>query len=118
VLSKATHVLADEIVALPLLVAAAAGVVTRLRFFVPSGANLFNPVLVASPIVELIGDCSVTVVGLARTLWHRGCWFHRSRFDAWRFGVHLWNSTPSFAVAHLARLVNLRDTRCRSVALK
>jgi len=83
----------------------------KLPFLDPSAANFFNPVLVTTPIVEIIGDRGVTAAGLVRILRHVGCWFVCSfRSDRWLSAVHLSRSSRRFAVAHLACLINVRET--------
>ncbi len=91
-------------------------VLNNLLSFFPRAANFFHPVLVTAPMVEIIGDRGVTAAGLVRILRHGGGWFDSSRYDAWRSAVHLRKSSQSFAVAHLACLFNVRDTRCRALS--
>ncbi len=75
-----------------------------------SAANSFNPVLVTTPIVEIICDRGVTAAGLVRILRHVGCWFDSFRSDRGLSAVHLSRSSRRFAVAHLACLFNVRET--------
>ena len=80
-----------------------------LPFLDPSAADFFNPVLVTTPFVEIIGDRGVTAASLIRILRHADCWFDGSRSDRWLSAVHLSRSSRRFTVAHLACLFNVRE---------
>jgi hypothetical protein len=80
--------------------------ITLLLLF-PRPAHFFRPVLVTSPIVQIIRDCGVTTRDPVR--------FRRWRGDSFDSGARrsadfLRRSSRSFAVAHLACLVSVRDS--------
>jgi hypothetical protein len=82
-------------------------------FLLPRPANFFHPALVTAQIVETVGNCGVAAADPVRLLWLDDGWFNSSHSDAWRSVVYFRRSSRSFAVAHLACLVSVRDTRCR-----
>jgi len=90
--------------------------INNLFSFFPRAANFFHPFLVTAPIGEIIGKRGVAAAGLVRTLRHGGRWFDSSRSDAWRSSVRRRKARRRHSVAHLAFLVNVRDTRCRALS--
>jgi hypothetical protein len=88
----------------------------NLLLFLPRAANFIRPVLIISPAVEIVGDCSVTAADLVRVLRRAGSWFNRPHVVAWWSAVHLNNSSRSLAVAHLTCLADVHDTGCRALS--